>query len=405
VRTIRYVSPLGGGYGQAAVAYVRGLVNAGVRVQWTPFLWPRVDQPIELLSGDAILDALAARPHGLDSTPGSPDEDIAALVRATSRRDSVDSMVIHTPPEQINAVRMGGVRTIANTVWETDRLPAHWVPLLGSVDAVCVPSTMNADVFARSGVRAPLSVVPHIRRTRWSEIHLDQIGELRASLGLRSDCVTFYSINTWDIRKNTEGLLRGFAQAFHADEPVQLIVKTESRGFEARYPFRVRACDEMAVEILSNVNAELGRKLPPVCIWAGSDLPASSIDALHEMGDCFVSATHGEGWGLGAFEAASYGNPVVMTAWGGQRDFLPPGWRGAIDCELTAATVWPTRRPSYWSDQRWAAVSTEAIASALRSAYNELESRRAEALGIQADIAARFSGSRITAMLMKVIYG
>ena len=42
-------------------------------------------------------------------------------------------------------------------------------------------------------------------------------------------------------------------------------------------------------------------------------------DAIHAIGDCYVSLTHGEGWGMGAFDAATLGKPVLITGWGSPR--------------------------------------------------------------------------------------
>lgn len=46
------------------------------------------------------------------------------------------------------------------------------------------------------------------------------------------------------------------------------------------------------------------------------------VAGLHARGECFVSLTHGEGWGIPAFDACACGNPVVITGWGGQLEHL-----------------------------------------------------------------------------------
>jgi short subunit fatty acids transporter len=49
----------------------------------------------------------------------------------------------------------------------------------------------------------------------------------------------------------------------------------------------------------------------PVAVIAEHRLTDGEMLALHEVGDCFISLARAEGWGLGAFEAASLGNPVL----------------------------------------------------------------------------------------------
>ena len=57
---------------------------------------------------------------------------------------------------------------------------------------------------------------------------------------------------------------------------------------------------------------------------ADEGLSDGEMLALHERGDCFVSLARTEGWGLGTFDAARLGKPVVTTDYGGQLDFLDP---------------------------------------------------------------------------------
>ena len=58
------------------------------------------------------------------------------------------------------------------------------------------------------------------------------------------------------------------------------------------------------------------------------------MDAIHTAGDCFVSLSKGEGWGLGAFDAGLHGLPVILSRWGGPDDYLPADWPLALDHTL-----------------------------------------------------------------------
>ena len=89
------------------------------------------------------------------------------------------------------------------------------------------------------------------------------------------------------------------------------------------------------------------------------------IEELHAGGDCFVSLCRGEGWGLGAFDAAAHGNPVVITGFGGQLDYLA-GSPYLVDFELVPV-VDPMGFPSYAPDQRWAEPDLDHAAALLRA--------------------------------------
>jgi glycosyltransferase involved in cell wall biosynthesis len=89
---------------------------------------------------------------------------------------------------------------------------------------------------------------------------------------------------------------------------------------------------------------------------------------LHCLGDVYVSMAHGEGWGLGAFDAAALGRPLLMTGWGGHRDYLgdDAAWPGALPWRMTSVPVFPPDQPSYWRSQRWASVEDSAAVQAMR---------------------------------------
>ena len=63
----------------------------------------------------------------------------------------------------------------------------------------------------------------------------------------------------------------------------------------------------------------------PAVTLVTRELTDDDMTALRQRGDCFVSLCRSEGWGIGAFDAAACGNPVVtkgryMTIWRKQPD-------------------------------------------------------------------------------------
>ena len=149
------------GYGLSAVAYVRALHNAGIRVWWQPWFLGR--------------QAFAWRPDsGLASLPLTQavarDEmsDLPALIAATTQPIDYDTIVVHTVPEHWPRFVEPGKRFVGYTVWEADALPTHWPQLLEVADRILVPSQFNAATFRRAGVERAICVVPHVRRHAWS---------------------------------------------------------------------------------------------------------------------------------------------------------------------------------------------------------------------------------------------
>lgn len=387
------------GYGLAGAAYVRALLHAGVPVQWTIFDWPIDNKsPVQLLNSVDTLQRLARwhnEPCG---------RDLAALVKATARPIAFDTTFIHAPPEHYARLAVQGCRNVGYTAWETTRIPAHWNSLLHEMDAVMVPSQMNREAFAQSGVRTPLYVIPHIARSFWNEFSEQERSETYRSHGLDQNRLTLLTIGTCQPRRNLEQLIRAFCAAFTATSPVQLLVKSSHFTETQAIPYARIPTDAQIQSWLR----ECGGDQPnaPLIRWvARDDLTPRQLDAFHNIADCYVSFSHGEGWGLGAFDAAANGVPVVMPAWGGHRDYLADPWPGAIGCTLSAAPVWPMSKPSFWPDQRWATMRDIDCVEALQRSCQSLDALREHARQNQALIANEFSELRVAKRLIAALEG
>ncbi|MDE1961203.1 MAG: glycosyltransferase, partial [Xanthomonadaceae bacterium] len=328
--------------------------------------------------------------------------DLPALVERTAAPVAHDVVVVHAPPESWMPLIERGKRNIGMTVWETDRAPAHWLPLMRAVDRVIVPCGFNRDVFVRCGLDTPIHVVPHIRRHCWREYSPRELAAARARLRVADGSCVFYSINAWDPRKNLPALIRAFAHAFAADDRVCLLIKTGPTGHgEAPFYPNIPTPELVRRAMRAATNAT-GRQMAPV-VLVDTELDGDEIDLIHALGDVYVSLTHGEGWGLGAFEAATLGKPVLMTGWGGHRDYLGADWQGAIPCALRAVPLWPPHRPTYFPSQRWAEPDTKTAATALRVAADAAPSLLAGAHAIRERIVRDYAEPVVVETLLEAI--
>ncbi|MCB1865522.1 MAG: glycosyltransferase family 4 protein [Chromatiales bacterium] len=394
---IRYCSFLEAtGYGLAGIAYVRGLVNAGVPVHWVPVV-SNGDAVLRVQPGESVpfLDTLAE---------DAALRDLPALIAATARPVECDTVVAHTVPEHWPRLFQPDHRNIGYTTWEADALPPHWLPLLERADGVCVPSSLNAQVFRASGIRVPVHTVPHLYRYAWNEFAPAELSEFREQLGIPESHFVFYTIGQWTPRKALDDLLFAFASAFSADDPVTLVVKTGAKGFGAAPYYPEVAVEGLAESVMETAVERSGHEAPAVCLMP-FELNGRGIDLLHEIGDCYVSLAHGEGWSLGAFDAATRGTPVVMTGWGGHADFLGSDWPGAVRGGLTNVPVFPPHRPSLWPPQRWAVANLDHAIEQMRLAVTMPEEWRTAAARIAQDITNRFAEPQVTRGFLAAIRG
>jgi glycosyltransferase involved in cell wall biosynthesis len=375
--------PPGSGYGNASEAYMLGLQAAGVPVTWTPLGWPSE-------RWDAPLGPVVASSHpaiGRDSRCG-------AIADLDLEHDTV--VVCSTP---IWHPRLGseasGRMLAAYTTWETDRLPADWVPVLNRYDRVLVPSRFNAEVFVSSGVQVPVAVVPHISAPAR---HRGAAGP-----GPRGPKFIFYLIATWTTRKAILDAVRAYVSAFTASDAVTLVIHTSREDLVAcaRLDREGRPRRSEAATWYTLARALAGLDSAPEIVLSTRKLTDRGVEALHTRGDCYFSLSRGEGWGLGAFDAAAHGNPVIVLGWGGPLDFLPGDYPYFVDFALAPTT---SDEPDAWwrpePGERWAKANLEHAACLLRRVVSHQGEAHAWGETLRSTIRSNFSSAVVTRRLL-----
>ena len=396
------------GYGQAASGYVRLLHDAGIAVHWMPFsneaLWTGRFGPLhataELARGRAALR--------LRGQAGSRN-DLAALVDATQHPLTPDLRILHVIPPYWPAFRQQApaVPHIGMTAWESDAIAADWLPMLAAVDHLIVPSAHNVRVLEAAGdALPPVSVVPHVSRPVLRPPPPARLEGLARWAGIGPGDTVFYSINAWDPhpRKRMAALIGGFARAFRREEQAVLLVKTSrtAQRDDPDGPAGERDIAAIVAAILARVEAETGRPPGRVAVLAQDDVADSVIDGFHTLGHCFVSLSRCEGFGLGAFDAATQGRPVIAVGHGGPVDYLGPDWVGRILHRMVPCQPMPGY---HWFDaeQTWPEPDDAAAFVSMRRFMREPEPFHAAAAGIQDRIAVGFGAEAITPRLLTAL--
>jgi len=346
------------------------LEGAGIAVDWLPYV------PDEGGGGFSVpgLSAAAAPPP-----PGG----------GVGGRTPV--VVAHLTPEYFPDLRRARREAflVGHTVWETDRLPRHWAACMEAADLVVVPCRFNAEVIEASPVRTPVAVVPHVAPPMPTTVGLAPPWD-----SIPADTLVFYTIAMWMERKAVEKTVEAFLSAFTARDRVLLIVKSSHRDHTRSLAPRGGLARE------GTTAWSLARLLarhtdPPPVKLVTRDLSHAELTGLHMRGDCFVSLCRSEGWGLGSFDAAAYGKPVVTTGFGGQLDYLE-GSPHLVDYRLV-----PVRDraggDSYSSDQRWAEPDLDHAAALLRQVAGAPQRARALAAERAPEIRWRYRPEAIAA--------
>jgi glycosyltransferase involved in cell wall biosynthesis len=390
MRALKYVS-WGDttGYAVAAKAYVRALLDAGVDLTWAP-----------MLTGKGLYEAYTAS-----------EWPCPKLGPVCNRTTDYDTVLIHTVPEYypawIERERRPGRRILGYTVWELERLPNHWPAILNRLDGVLVPCRWNEQVFRESGVTVPIHVVPHLSQFEsMSDVSTaDRISlERRLGAAVAKKPFIFYTVAFWSHRKAPYLALEAYFRAFSESDPVLMVVKTSERDITRwhrhwRNAFRLR--HPTPQETVRQI-AKRHKRPAPVVMIADESLSDGEMRALHESGDCFVSLARTEGWGLGAFEAARLGRPVVMTGYGGQLDFLDPDLAWLVDYQMVPVCE-PTWSANYRPTDLWAEPSVDQAAAHLRAIYAEQEAAQARATQLSDRIRNSFAKNRVVSAMLRAL--
>ncbi len=158
--------------------------------------------------------------------------------------------------------------------------------------------------------------------------------------------------------------IEAYLRAFTADDPVVLVVKTGPRlemppgEWGAANPLSWTTPWQVASLVRQFRNP--ARVHLEVETWTDD-----RIAGLHARGDCYLTLARGEGWGIGAFDASAYGNPVIATRWGGFLEYLDDDNAFLVDHTLTA--VEHNAFASYSRDQQWAAPDLDHAVDTLRA--------------------------------------
>jgi glycosyltransferase involved in cell wall biosynthesis len=356
------------GYGESSYRLVAALRAAGVTVEYRAWNIATPAQPGSI------------GPYSRDPQP-----------RAEVERDA--PTVAHLVPEHYPGVReeIGDGPLFGHTVWETDRLPGHWPALLNETDRVIVPSSWNRQVFAASGVHVPISVVPHVACRPWP-------GDRGETLTLPDDVVVFYTIARWDTRKAPWLTVEAFLEAFTVDDPVALVVKTRPDD-RVRSLGRWASCRTIGLQVASLLPAH--PRPPRLLLEMHDDWSDARIAGLHTRGDCYISLSRGEGWGLGAFDACAYGNPVVATGWGGPLAYLDREAAWLVDYDLVPVEHETPR--SYSPDQRWAQPDVEQAAAFLREIAGDLRRARQRCAPLQDRVRREYAPPVVAHQLLAAV--
>lgn len=379
------------GYGVAARCYIQGLHAAGVPVTWAP-----------MTPGPAL--GLGYEPSERRDLGGPP------LSLLCHRAIPYDRTLVHSVPEYFPywlAREAGrGGKVWGYVAWETDCLPRHWPALLNQMHGLFVPSEWIRRVFQQSGVTRPVVALPHLSQFEGQPPPEASLTQLRRRLGLTRQPTPFIftTVGQWVPRKGMDLVLDAYWRAFRADDPVLLVVKTSHYDFS--YPrrrswrSRFRYRHPTVPETIGRLRQRYPRHAPLALVT--DSLPTDQMHALLALGDAYVSLSHAEGWGLGAYEAAWFGKPVIVTAHPGYQEFLPAEAAWLVQASPVPVPEMPGWE-SYSSEQTWHEPSVEHAAALMRTVFEDRDQAVERGQALRAHVTRVFAAAPIVQRMVTAL--
>ncbi|MEP4884828.1 MAG: glycosyltransferase [Alphaproteobacteria bacterium] len=252
------------------------------------------------------LRGLGIETDTIDLSDALHQNDIHAERYQTTRSGNAGPLIIHlNPPELPRALRLVGRQRLAGRkiigywAWELPEAPASWLRAMQYVHEVWTPSGFCTAALS-TGATVPVRTVPHIlpelppvvsgTADRDVEFHVIAGGDARSSLA----------------RKNLEGALLAFRNAFGDDPAVRLSIRLGhgSSTDPVVAAFERRCAAHQNVRLLEDTVDEAG------------------YTRFIASADVVISLHRSEGFGLVLAKAMRMGLPVIATGWSGNMEFM-----------------------------------------------------------------------------------
>jgi glycosyltransferase involved in cell wall biosynthesis len=271
--------------------------------------------------------------------------------------------VVHRAPEYFPYVRFSGVfKRIGCTIFETHRIPSHWVKYCNQMDEIWVPSRFNVETFSASGVdRRKLRVIPYgVDIKRFKPAEPSPIQEKRR--------FCFLYIFAFDWRKGFDILLEAYIREFFNHDDVTLILKTYWEKYSGIQKNQIRL---QLQNIIDRIKSEVGKTNPHILIVDHS-LSEGELMNLYANCNLYISTDRANGWGMSCLEVMAMGKPAATINWSGSTQFMhsdnclliqPRPNLVPVDNRLVLA------RPELYMGQQYADVTVDEVRRVMRFAY------------------------------------
>jgi glycosyltransferase involved in cell wall biosynthesis len=251
--------------------------------------------------------------------------------------------------EHLGGSVFAGRYNVGFWLWELEQFPAALQGAFSRFHEIWTPSRFCLEALSA------VSPIP-VRRVPFP-VETPQVGRHgRSHFGLPEEPFIFlfvFDFLSHVERKNPDGVVEAFREAFGDREDVLLVLKASHTEFDATARRRLEQVGEA-----NNIR------------WIAEEIDRGEVDDLIWLCDCYVSLHRSEGLGLTLAEALTLDRPVIATDYSGSTDLLHSRTGFPVGYELVELEhdVGP-----YESGARWANPNIPQAAELMRWVFEHPE--------------------------------
>jgi hypothetical protein len=189
------------------------------------------------------------------------------------------------------------------------------------MDEIWVISENEKDTLLNSGIKVPVRAISQ-------PIDTSYISNMTTSFTLNNyvdKYFKFYTIGEYIQRKNFNDVITAFHLEFDITEPVALIIKTSSGDPNRLFNSIKDSCTKIKNSL------RIGKTFHEEIIFTHK-MPPEQLSAIHNYGDCFISASYGEAFCRPAAEALCNGKYCILSSNIGVNQSIDSEDHSVIEC-------------------------------------------------------------------------
>ena len=305
---------------------------------------------------------------------------------------------------------------------ETTAVSNKWIEGCNKMDLTIVPSEHSKDGFVKA-LYEKMQQLPNGEQQKVGELKLEKPMEVLfegvdenvykqiddSSLDLVDDIkedFAFLHVGLWgkggygEDRKDIAKLVKVFYESFaNKKKQPALILKTNAATFSI-------LDREDCLRKINDIKSMFPKdwNLPNVYLLHGS-LSDEEMNKLynHPKVKCFVSLTHGEGFGRPLLESTMVGLPVITSAWSGQMDFL-----SQTDSLLLGGELIDVPKSQHWKDiiiegSKWFNVNETQAYKSMNYCFENYDDVKEKALNLMKINRDKFTLDKMSKKLDEII--